>query len=102
MPLRTILIAVFVLAVSFVGATLAMQYLQGAALSWASRQQAQRRLRHPEAMLRLRQVPLLGRIIVLLGQAEVDERSVPGVAERHRVGFRALQRDSFARNGTGL
>lgn len=38
-------------------ATLAMQYLQGAALSWAQRQQAARRRRHPEAMIRFRQVP---------------------------------------------
>jgi drug efflux transport system permease protein len=38
-------------------ATLAVQYLQGAALAWASRYQAERRIRHPEAMLRFRQVP---------------------------------------------
>src|SRR5207249_12056957 len=38
-------------------ATLAMQYLQGAALSWAAREQGERRLRHPEAMLRFARVP---------------------------------------------
>src|ERR1051326_6328217 len=38
-------------------ATLAMQSLQGAALSWAGRAQGERRLRHPEAMLRMQRVP---------------------------------------------
>src|SRR5262249_27306332 len=38
-------------------ATLAMQYLEGAALAWAGREQAARRLRHPESMLRFQRVP---------------------------------------------
>src|SRR3954449_6644189 len=40
-----------------------------------------------ELLFGLGQLPLLGRVIVLLGQAEVDERLVPGVAGRHRGGF---------------
>ncbi len=38
-------------------ATLAAQYLQGAALSWASREQATTARRHPERMLRFQRVP---------------------------------------------
>jgi ABC-2 type transport system permease protein len=41
-------------------ATLATQYLQGAALAWANREQQTRRLRHPEAMVRFRRVPQIG------------------------------------------
>src|SRR5207248_3172795 len=51
-----------------------------------------------ELLLGLGQVPLLGRIVVLFGQAEVDERSMPGVAKRHWSSFRLLQPDSLCRS----
>jgi ABC-2 type transport system permease protein len=38
-------------------ATLAMQYLQGAALSWAARRQSDQARRHPERMVHFRRVP---------------------------------------------
>src|SRR5262249_53388901 len=31
--------------------------------------------------------PFFGRVVVLLGEAEIDQCPVPGVAERHRVRF---------------
>src|SRR5438309_1027829 len=48
------------------------------------------------AAFELGKMPFLGRVVVLLGEAEVDKRSMPGVAERHRVRFSSVT-DGFLR-----